>query len=244
MVGVGRNVVRGALARSGKNRYGGGVRTEDSRHSLLERKKTCRGTMSYATTLARSSPNVSSGPKSTALGPVSVSYVPKSNDMAITKAKKEDIVAKVADALSNAASVVFVHFKGLSVTDTSAMRRELKKEGVGYFVAKKTLLRRALSEKGYEGTLPELPGEIAIAWTDADATAAARGIHEHGKKHKDALSIVGGVFENKYLDAAGMNAIATIPPVPVLRGMFVNVINSPIQGLVIALDKVREKKAA
>ncbi len=41
-----------------------------------------------------------------------------------------------------------------------------------------------------------------------------------------------------------MTAIATIPPVPVLRGMFVNVINSPIQGLVIALDKVREQKAA
>jgi hypothetical protein len=41
-----------------------------------------------------------------------------------------------------------------------------------------------------------------------------------------------------------MTAIATIPPVPVLRGMFVNVINSPIQGLVIALDQIREKKAA
>ena len=41
-----------------------------------------------------------------------------------------------------------------------------------------------------------------------------------------------------------MNAIATIPPVPVLRGMFVNVINSPIQGFVIALDQIREKKSA
>lgn len=164
--------------------------------------------------------------------------------MAITKAKKEDIVGKVADALQDAVSVVFVHFKGLSVKDTSEMRKNLKNEGVGYYVAKKTLLKRALAEKGYEGSLPDLDGEIAIAWSTGDATAAARTIYEHGKKHKDALSIVGGVFENKYLDASGMNAIATIPPVPVLRGMFVNVINSPIQGLVIALDKIREKKAA
>jgi large subunit ribosomal protein L10 len=164
--------------------------------------------------------------------------------MAITKAKKVDIVDKVAESVKDAASVVFVHFKGLSVKDTSEMRRTLKGEGIGYYVAKKTLMRRALADRGYEGTLPELPGEIAIAWSTEDATAAARGIYEHGKKHKGALSIVGGVFENKYLDAAGMNAIATIPPAPVLRGMFVNVINSPIQGFVIALDQIREKKAA
>lgn len=163
--------------------------------------------------------------------------------MAITKAKKEDIVGKVADALKDAVSVVFVHFKGLSVADTSAMRKSLKGEGVGYYVAKKTLLKRALESRGYQGTLPELGGEIAIAWSRDDATAAARSIYEHGKKHKNALSIVGGVFEEKYLDAIAMNAIATIPPVPVLRGMFVNVINSPIQGLVIALDQIRAKKA-
>jgi len=163
--------------------------------------------------------------------------------MAITKAKKVDIVEKVAESVKDAASVVFVHFKGLSVADTSAMRKSLKGEGIGYYVAKKTLLKKALEQKGYEGTIPELPGEIAIAWSNDDATAAARGIYEHGKKHKGALSIMGGVFEEKFLDANAMNAIATIPPVPVLRGMFVNVINSPIQGLVIALDQIRAKKA-
>ena len=75
-------------------------------------------------------------------------------------------------------------------------------------------------------------------------TAAARGIFEAGKKHKESLSIVGGVFENAFLDAKSMVAIATIPPVPVLRGMFVNVINSPIQGFVIALNQIAEKKTA
>jgi large subunit ribosomal protein L10 len=123
------------------------------------------------------------------------------------------------------------------------MRKSLKGEGVGYYVAKKTLLKRVLAEKGYQGDLPALDGEIAIAWSNDDATTAARTIYEHGKKHKDAISIRGGVFENKYMDAVAMTAIATIPPIPVLRGMFVNVINSPIQGLVIALDKIREAKA-
>lgn len=151
---------------------------------------------------------------------------------------------KIAGAVKDAASIVFVHFKGLSVADTSAMRKSLREGGVGYYVAKKTLIRRVLAEQGYEGTMPETPGEIAIAWSREDATQAARDVFEHGKKHKGALSIMGGIFEGKFTDAAGMTAIATIPPVPVLRGMFVNVINSPIQGLVIALDKIAEKKAA
>ena len=165
--------------------------------------------------------------------------------MAITKDKKRDILAKLADALSGASSIAFVGFTKLTVADANALRKELSDKGVRYYVAKKTLLRRALTDKGYTGNLPELPGEVAIAWTgEDDATAQARGVHEFGKKLKGALSLLGGVFENAYLDQEGITAIATIPPVPVLRGMFVNVINSPIQGLVIALDKVREKKEA
>jgi len=163
--------------------------------------------------------------------------------MAITKEKKIDIVGKVADALSNAVSVVFVHFKGLPVADTSAMRKALKLEGVGYYVAKKTLIKRALIARGYTGEIPDMPGEVAIAWSDTDPTTAARGIFEHGKKHKNTLTIVGGVFEGVFKDAVAMSAIATIPPVPVLRGMFVNVINSPIQSFVIALDQIATKKA-
>ncbi|MCI0597810.1 50S ribosomal protein L10 [Candidatus Parcubacteria bacterium] len=162
--------------------------------------------------------------------------------MAITKAKKQDIVAKAADALKDAVSVVFVRFNKISVADTSAMRRQLKGEGVGYYVAKKTLLKRALAEKGYAGELPNLEGEVAVAWSNDDATAAARGVHEFGKKH-EGLSILGGVFEGKYLDAAHMKAIATIPSMPVLRGMFVNILNSPIQGMAVVLGQMRDKKS-
>jgi large subunit ribosomal protein L10 len=164
--------------------------------------------------------------------------------MAITKEKKTEVIEKVQESVRDAVSVVFVHFKGLSVEDTSAMRRSLKGDGVGYLVAKKTLIRQALSTSGYTGVIPELPGEIAIAWSKEDPTLAARDIYEHSKKHKDALSIVGGIYEGAYQDAVAMNAIATIPPLQVLRGMFVNVINSPIQSMVIALDQIAAAKTA
>jgi large subunit ribosomal protein L10 len=164
--------------------------------------------------------------------------------MAITKQKKVEIVEKIRDAVQDAVSVVFVRFSRLSVKDTSEMRKSLRENGVGYYVAKKTLIKRVLNEQGYTGELPDMPGEIALVWSKEDATAPARGIFEMGKKFKDTLAIVGGIWEGAFADASAMNAIATIPPVPVLRGMFVNVINSPIQGLVIALNQIAEKKAA
>ena len=131
--------------------------------------------------------------------------------MAITKAKKVEIVDKIADGLKDAASVVFVHFKGLSVADTAVMRKSLREQGIGYFVAKKTLMRRALTDQGYEGTIPELPGEIAIAWGKGDATLAAREIYGHGKKYKDAvLSIVGGIFDGKFVAGFAIILIAAL----------------------------------
>ncbi len=163
--------------------------------------------------------------------------------MAISKDKKRAIVAKLADAFKEASSVVFVGFSKLTVKDASQLRRELSQKGVQYFVAKKTLLRLALTQRGYEGEAPELPGEVAVAWTvGEEVTAPATGVHEFGKKLKGALTLLGGVFGGIFADARKMTEIASIPSLPVLRGMFANIINSPIQGLVVALDQISKKK--
>lgn len=163
--------------------------------------------------------------------------------MAISKEKKRAIIAKLEGAFKEASAVAFVGFSKLSVKDASFVRKELKNAGVQYFVAKKSLLRRALAERAYAGSIPELPGEVAVAWTTGtDTTLPARGIYEHGKKLKGALALLGGVFGNALLSGERIMAIATIPSMPVLRGMFVNVMNSPLQGLVIALDQISKKK--
>ena len=165
--------------------------------------------------------------------------------MAISKDKKGVIIARLEEAFKEASSVAFVGFTKLTVAQSSKMRKELAGAGVQFYVAKKTLIRKALEKSKYAGELSELPGEVAVAWTSAeDVTAPSRGVYEFGKKLKGALSLLGGVFENAFIDAGQTVAIATIPPMPVLRGMFVNVINSPIQGLVVALDKIREQKTA
>ena len=69
-------------------------------------------------------------------------------------------------------------------------------------------------------------------------------MHEFGKKFVDKLVILGGIFEGKLVGQAHMQEIATIPSMQVLRGMFVNVINSPIAGLAVALKAIADKRSA
>ena len=165
--------------------------------------------------------------------------------MAKTKAEKGVIIDKLEDAFKTGASSVFVHFTKVTVAEESAMRRALRTDGVSYFVAKKTLMRRALEKLGHAHQSLPLEGEVAVAYGGGeDATLAARLVHEFGKKLADKLTILGGIFEGKLVDAPKMQEIATIPSLQVLRGMFVNVINSPIAGLAIALKAVADKRAA
>ena len=163
--------------------------------------------------------------------------------MAISKNKKSEILAKLDTAFKEAASIAFVGFSKLTVKDASRLRTELSEKGVNYYVAKKTLIRRALQTRGYTGDIPELPGEVAVAWTTTDdVTAPASGVYAFGKKMKGALALLGGVFEGAFLDAIKMTEIATIPSMTVLRGMFANIINSPRQRFAIALNEVAKTK--
>lgn len=162
--------------------------------------------------------------------------------MAISREKKGVIVDKLTSALKGAKSLVFVNFHGLKVSDATAMRRSLKSEGVSYAVTKKSLTKRILADEKFEGTAPELTGELAMAWSE-DLIAPARGVYGFQKKFPEGLKILGGVFEGRYMSKSEMEGIATIPTTDVLRGMFVNIINSPIQRFAIALSKIAEKKA-
>jgi large subunit ribosomal protein L10 len=160
--------------------------------------------------------------------------------MAINKEKKKEIVAKVKDVVDSADSVVFVNFHGLGVGDTTVLRKSLRDEGVGYTVAKKTLIKRVLGESKTEGDIPSLDGELAVVY-GKDLIAPARGVYEFQKDHKDSMAILGGIFEGRYMNKEEMMDIATIPSTPVLYGQFVNLINSPIQRFAVVLDQIAQK---
>ena len=162
--------------------------------------------------------------------------------MAKTKAQKGDQLTSLGQIAKTAKSVVFVQFDKLTVNDETELRRALRNESNSYGVVKKTLLRKAFTEAGIEGEMPNLEGMVAIAYGD-DLLSPAREVFNFHKTHKDNVSIVGGVYEGKFMSREEMMAVATIPPIEVLYGQFVNVINSPIQGFVMALNAIADLPA-
>src|SRR5574343_694682 len=161
--------------------------------------------------------------------------------MALKKEKKVEIAVSLDKALVDAASVVFVKFDKLKVADVNTLRRNLQKDGIGYVVSKKTLIKKSLDKKGIAGDMPELSGQIAMAY-GTDLLAPAREVYAFAKTHKENISIVGGVFEGRYMDKAEMEKVATIPSREVLLSQIAYLLKSPMQRLAIAVNAVAGQK--
>ena len=158
----------------------------------------------------------------------------------LLKSKKEEMIKGLEKAIKESESVVFVNFHGLKVGDETILRRRLRDQGVDYKVSRKTLLKRALAKKA-EGEIPELSGEVAIAYSK-DPTSSAREIYNFQKIHKGILDILGGIFEGKFVGKEKMMEIAMIPSREVLLSKIAFLLKSPMQRLAIAVNEVAKKK--
>lgn len=156
--------------------------------------------------------------------------------MPITKQKKEEILKGLQEKLKGAKIIIFVNFHGLNVSRASELRVILRNIGSEYTVAKKTLIKKALSQFGFEGEIPSLDGEAAMAFSESDPIGPARELNSFAKKNN--IKILGGVFENKFIGSETVVMLANIPPREILLGQFANVINSPIQGVVGVLQGI------
>lgn len=161
--------------------------------------------------------------------------------MAITKQKKGEILKKLEEAFKGSKSLVFVNFKGIKVNEQTKFKKVLREKEVGYTVAKKTLVSIALDKSNLSGDKPDLGMELAVAWS-GDNLSSHREIGSFAMKNKEQMKIIGGVFEGQYISAERVKYLALIPSVEILRAQFVNLINSPIQGFVMALNEIAKKK--
>ena len=150
------------------------------------------------------------------------------------------MIKEIEEVVKKSKSLVFVNFHGMKVVDETTLRKELRDQGVGYKVSRKTLLARAISGKA-EGEIPELAGEVAIAYS-ADPIAAPREVYNFQKTHKGILNILGGIFNGNFANAAYMMELATIPSKEVLLSKLVFLFQSPVQRLAIAMNEVGKKK--
>lgn len=152
------------------------------------------------------------------------------------KAQKEAVVKSVAEKAKGAKSLVFANFKGVSVKDTTTIRRELMKSGSSWQVLKKTLLNIALKDAGVAVNARELDGQVGVAFS-TDEVTAAKVLVDFKKANKEStLEIVGGSLGKEALDVKGVKALALLPSRDELRAKLVGTLQAPISGFVRTLS--------
>ena len=163
--------------------------------------------------------------------------------MPITKKQKGEMLEGLKENIKKSDIVMFVNFHGLSVNLSSQLRRALKKIGTGYLVAKKTLIRKALESMGMAGEMPNLEGEVAMAYSSVEPLSSAKELHQFAKKNK-IFKILGGIFEKRFIAKERVLELANIPPRNELLGRLVGSIYSPVSSFVRVLDKIKESKVS
>jgi large subunit ribosomal protein L10 len=155
--------------------------------------------------------------------------------MAITKQHKEQIVAKLVEDLGKTKSVVFADFQGLKMPEIEELRNKCLKEGIGYTVAKKTLLNLALEKAGIKDVdTKAIEGSLATVFGYDDEVAPAKVLADFAKTH-DALEIKSGIFENKLVSQEEVIKLSKLPSKAELYAKVVGSINAPISGFVNVL---------
>ena len=154
---------------------------------------------------------------------------------------KKPIVDEISASIKDAQSVVLVDYRGLTVEQDTQLRKPFREAGVTYKVYKNTMIRFAAKGTAFEALEPHLEGPTALAVSKEDATAPARIIAEFAKK-ADKLEIKGGIVEDTYYDAKGMQVIATIPSREVLLGRLLGSMQSPIANFARVVKQIAEKQ--
>jgi large subunit ribosomal protein L10 len=153
-------------------------------------------------------------------------------DSDVLRTDKERIVARLAEELSAAETLIVADYRGLTNKQLEALRDELLNHGARFRIVKNTLTRRAAEQAGAESLLVMLEGPTAIAFieTGGDPAAVAKALAATAKQ-TNVLSLRGGVLEGKTLTGEQVDRLATLPPMDVLRGQLVGAIIAPVTQL-------------
>lgn len=154
--------------------------------------------------------------------------------------QKKQQVAEIVEKLSAAVTGVVVDYKGTTVADDTALRKELREAGVDYFVVKNTILGRAIEGTDLEKMKSVLEGTTAIALSNEDYTAAARILCKFAESHEN-FKVKSGFLDGKVVDVATLESLAKLPTKEVLLATVCSAFQAPIAAFARAVQAIVDK---
>jgi len=164
--------------------------------------------------------------------------------MALTKEQKIKQVKNIKEKIANQKSMVFVDFNKVPAKDMFELRKNLKSEGCNLKIAKKTLVRIAFGQSNlsfWNKIKAVVPGQLALVLGIEDEIAPARIANKFAKDHQD-FKILGGIFENRFIDKDRVLVLANLPSRNELLGRLVGSLSSSMANFVRVLNKIKEAK--
>lgn len=158
--------------------------------------------------------------------------------------EKQAVVAELTEKIQKATAGVLVDYRGITVEEDTALRRECRENDIDYAVVKNTLLRFAFNNTGLGELDGLLNGTTSLALCDTDAVAPARVIAGYVKKLNERFEIKGGFMDGKPVSLDTIQQLASIPPLPILQAQVLGTMLAPISGLACVLKQIAEKNGA
>ena len=156
---------------------------------------------------------------------------------------KSEIVSQIKDKLSRAKSVVIVDYRGLTVSEVTELRNNMRAAGVEYKVLKNTMMSRACEELGITGVEEHLSGPSAFCFGYDDPVSAPKIMKEFAEK-VNKTEIKGGIMDNAAIDNKVVEKLASTPSKEVLLTRLIWSITGSVRSLAIGLNAVKEKMEA
>ena len=153
-----------------------------------------------------------------------------------TKEQKKEILKNLEEKISQQKATVFLDFTGLGVKKMTELRRTAKKENCELKVAKKTLIQLAVKTKNPDAgdTVRKLGGELAMVMGYGDEISPFRISQDFAKDNKE-LKILGGLFEEEFIDQEKALQLAKLPSREELLAKLLSSIQAPVSNFVYTL---------
>ena len=154
---------------------------------------------------------------------------------------KKELVENIKSEFKNAKSIIFVDYRGITVAEDTAMRKEFRENNVTYKVFKNRLLVRALNDLGIKDYNPTMfEGTTAVAYS-TDEVAPAKVFCKNQKDLKK-MAVKFGIVNGQIMDDKQVEELSKIPSKEVLIAMLLGTLNAPISAMARALNAIAEKQ--
>lgn len=153
--------------------------------------------------------------------------------------EKQQLISDLSNVFKKAKLVVVVHNNGLTMEQTTALRKNVRADGASYKVAKNRLAKLALAGTPYESLKDLLTGPTAIAYSE-DEIAASKAVVKMAKA-SDKFKVIGGAMNGEMIDVARIQQLASLPDLNGLRAQLIGLLQAPA-GQLARLAKAYSEK--